>query len=61
MSKSLSNILIALAGILGTLLLGLYFGVGFSIGLAQLPSTASLAQVISAATRYHTLWFLGTL
>ena len=60
MSKSLSNILIGLAGIFGTILLGIYFGVGFSVGLAQLPSTASLAQVISMATRYHTLWFLGT-
>lgn len=35
-------------------------GVGFSVGLAQLPATASLAQVMSAAIRYHNLWFLGT-
>jgi hypothetical protein len=60
MSGRLSHILIALAGIFGTLLLSTYFGVGLSIGLAQLPSTASLAQVISVATQYHNLWFLGT-
>jgi hypothetical protein len=60
MSAQLSRILIALCGILGTLLLGLYFGVGFSIGLAQLPPDATMAQVVSVATQYHNLWFLGT-
>lgn len=60
MSAQLSRILIALCGILGTVLLGTYFGVGFSIGLAQLPPDATMAQVVSVATRYHTLWFLGT-
>ena len=60
MSAQLSRILIALCGILGTVLLGTYFGVGFSIGLAQLPPDATVAQVVSVATRYHTLWFLGT-
>jgi len=60
MSVRLSHILIALCGILGTVLLGLYFGVGFSAGLAQLSSQATMAQVVSVATRYHTLWFLGT-
>jgi len=60
MSAQLSRILIALSGILGTLLLGTYFGVGFSIGLAQLPPDATMAQVVSVATQYHNLWFLGT-
>jgi hypothetical protein len=60
MSAQLSRILIALCGILGTLLLGMYFGVGFSIGLAQLPPDATMAQVVSVATQYHNLWFLGT-
>ncbi len=60
MSAQLSRILIALCGILGTVLLGTYFGVGFSIGLAQLPPDATMAQVVSVATQYHNLWFLGT-
>lgn len=60
MPAQLSRILIALCGIFGTVLLGLYFGVGFSAGLAQLSSAATLAQVVSVATQYHTLWFLGT-
>src|SRR5260370_42509475 len=60
MSAQLSRILIALSGILGTVLLGMYFGVGFSIGLAQLPPDATMAQVVSVATQYHNLWFLGT-
>lgn len=60
MSAQLSRILTALCGILGTILLGTYFGVGFSIGLAQLPPDASMAQVVSIATQYHDLWFLGT-
>jgi hypothetical protein len=52
--------LTALCGILGTVLLGLYFGVGASIGLAQLPPGATAAQILSVATQYHDLWFLGT-
>ncbi|HEX6551271.1 MAG TPA: hypothetical protein VF026_00795 [Ktedonobacteraceae bacterium] len=60
MSARLSLILIALSGILGTALLGTYFGVGFSAGLAQLPPDATTAQVVRAATQYHNLWFLGT-
>jgi hypothetical protein len=44
----------------GTVLLGVYFGVGASIGLAQLPPSATLAQVVSVATQYHDLWLLGT-
>lgn len=60
MSAQLSRLLIALSGILGTVLLGLYFGVGFSTGLAQLSSAATLTQVVSVATQYHTLWYLGT-
>jgi hypothetical protein len=59
MSTRLSLILIALCGILGTLLLGLYFGVGFSIGLAQLAPNATMAQVVSVATQYQNGWFLG--
>lgn len=59
MSAQLSRILIALSGILGTVLLGTYFGVGFSIGLAQLPPDATMVQVVSVATRYHDAWFLG--
>ena len=60
MSAQLSRILIALCGILGTVLLGLYFGVGFSTGLAQLSPAATQTQVVSVATQYHTLWYLGT-
>ena len=60
MSPRLSHILIALCGILGTILLGLYFGIGFSIGLAQLPPSVTLAQELSVARQYHNLWFLGT-
>jgi hypothetical protein len=60
MSARLSRILIALCGILGTVLLGMYFGVGFSIGLAQIPPDAAMAQVLSVARQYHNLWFLGT-
>jgi hypothetical protein len=59
MSTRLSLILIALCGILGTLLLGLYFGVGFSIGLAQLAPNATMAQVVSVATQYQNVWYLG--
>jgi hypothetical protein len=59
MSTRLSLILSALCGILGTVLLGLYFGVGFSIGLAQLPPDATMAQVVSVATQYKNAWFLG--
>jgi hypothetical protein len=59
MSQRLSRILAALCGILGTILLGAYFGVGFSLGLAQLPPDATLAQVVSVATQYHNQWFLG--
>ena len=59
MSTRQSSILVALCGILGTVLLGVYFGVGFSIGLAQLPPGATMAQVVSVATQYHNLWLLG--
>jgi hypothetical protein len=59
-SAQLSRVLIALSGILGTILLGTYFGVGFSIGLAQLSSSATVAQVVSVGIQYHNLWFLGT-
>lgn len=60
MPAQLSRILIALCGIIGTVLLALYFGVGFSAGLAQLSSSATQAQVVSVATQYHSLWYLGT-
>lgn len=60
MSPRLSHILIGLSGILGTILLGLYFGIGFSIGLAQLPPSVTLAQELNVARQYHNLWFLGT-
>jgi hypothetical protein len=44
MSAQLYRILIALCGILGTVLLGLYFGVGFSTGLAQLSPAVVLIE-----------------
>jgi hypothetical protein len=59
MSTRLSDILIALCGILGIVLLGVYFGVGFAFGLAQLPPDATIAQVVRVATQYHDAWFLG--
>src|SRR5260221_13135296 len=59
MSIRLSHILIALCGILGIVLLGVYFGVGFAFGLAQLPPNATIAQVVRVATQYHDAWFLG--
>jgi hypothetical protein len=59
MSQRLNPLVIALAGIVGILLLGLYFGVGAAIGLAQLPPGASAAQVLHVATRYHDMWLLG--
>jgi hypothetical protein len=57
MSPRLARLAIALSGILGTVLLGVYFGVGFSI--PQVPPDATVAQVVSVATQYHNLWFLG--
>jgi hypothetical protein len=60
MSSQISRILIALCGILGTVLLGLYFGVGFGAGLAQLPPNTTAAQVVSIGKEYRNLWFLGT-
>jgi hypothetical protein len=60
MSTRQSTILIALSGILGTILLSLYFGVGFSVGLAQLPLNTSAAQIANLGLEYRNLWFLGT-
>ena len=60
MSPRLFRLLTSLCGIFGTILLGTYFGVGFSIGLAQLPPSATMAQVVSIATRYQSMWYLGT-
>jgi hypothetical protein len=57
MSPRVGRRWIALSGILGTALLGTYFGVGFSI--PQLAPDATTAQVASVATQYHTLWLLG--
>jgi hypothetical protein len=51
--------MIALSGILGIVLLGLYFGVGSATGVASLPPGTSAAQVLHAATHYHDEWFLG--
>lgn len=59
MSPRLSRVLAALSGMLGVILLGAYFGVGFSVGLAQFPPDATLDQVTQVATQYHALWFLG--
>lgn len=60
MSPRLFRLLTSLCGIFGTILLGTYFGVGFSIGLAQLPPSATMAQVVRIATQYQSLWYLGT-
>ncbi|HLI07238.1 MAG TPA: hypothetical protein VKV40_11780 [Ktedonobacteraceae bacterium] len=60
MSVQRSHILIALCGILGPILLGLYFGVGFSVGLAQLSPASTAAQIVSIGREYRSLWFLGT-
>ena len=60
MSTQQTRILIAICGILGTILLGLYFGVGFSVGLAQLPPDTTATQVVSIGKEYRNLWFLGT-
>jgi hypothetical protein len=59
MPAQVSRILVALCGILGTALLGLYFGVGFSVGLAQLPPDTTAAQIVSIGKEYRNLWFLG--
>jgi hypothetical protein len=59
MSPRRSYLLTALCGILGTILLGLYFGIGAAIGLAQLPPATTQAQVVHVATAYHDLWYLG--
>jgi len=59
MSHRLNPLVIALGGILGILLLGLYFGVGAAMGLTQLPPDASAAQVLHVATHYHDMWLLG--
>src|SRR5947209_14001042 len=60
MSTRLSRILIALSGIFGIGLLGTYFGIGFSSGLAQLPASATTNPILSVATQSYNLWFLGT-
>ncbi len=60
MSPRRSLLLIALSGIVGTVLLVLYFGIGAAVGLATLPPGATLAQVLNVATQYHDLWYMGT-
>ncbi len=60
MSTQQARISIALCGMLGTILLGTYFGVGFSIGLSQLPPDSTAAQIVSIGKEYRNLWFLGT-
>lgn len=60
MSARQTRLLTALSGILGTILLGLYFGIGAGVGLATLPPEATQAQIVSMATQYHDLWYLGT-
>lgn len=40
-------------------MLATYFGVGFAVGVAQLPPDATLAQVLHAATQYHRLWYMA--
>jgi hypothetical protein len=55
MSHRLPRIGAALCGIVGTVLLGIYF-----LAAPPLPpADASAAQVASAATQYQTTWFLG--
>lgn len=60
MSARRTQLLTALSGILGTILLGLYFGIGAGVGLATLPPEATQAQIVSMATQYHDLWYIGT-
>lgn len=59
MSHRVYYLMIALSGILGIVLLGLYFGVGAAIGLASLPPGTGAAQVLHVATQYHDVWLLG--
>jgi hypothetical protein len=59
MSARLSRLSIGLCGLLGTVLLGLYFGGGFGMGLASLPPNITQDQVVSLATQYHNTWYLG--
>src|SRR5262249_10225976 len=55
-----NRILIALTGIIGTCLLSAYFGVGFALGLAQLPPDASTADIVHLGAQYQSMWYLGT-
>jgi hypothetical protein len=60
MAKPITSLLPALSGLLGTVLLGTYFGVGFKIGIAQLDASASTSQVMGMALSYHHLLLIGT-
>lgn len=60
MTSRRTLVLTALSGIFGTVFLGLYFGIGAGVGLATLPPEATQAQIVSMATQYHDLWYLGT-
>lgn len=56
MSTRLTHILVALCGIVGSILLGIYF-----TSAPQLPpANATLAQVTHVAMQYYNLWFLET-
>ena len=59
MSRRRNQLAIAVSGVLGIVFLGLYFGIGAAVGLAELPPGASSAQVLHAATQFHDLWLLG--
>ncbi len=60
MSPRRVRLFTAHCGILGTIMLGLYFGIGAGVGLATLSPEATQAQILSMATQYHDLWYLGT-
>lgn len=49
------RILVALCGLVGTVLLGAYFGAAPPLP----PANATVAQVTHVALRYHNTWFLG--
>jgi hypothetical protein len=59
MSHRLYILMITLSGILGIVLLGVYFGAGAAVGLASLPPGASTEQVLHVATQYHDVWLFG--
>lgn len=54
MSTRMSRILTALTGLLGIVLLGIYFGAPPPLP----PADATVAQVVDVGTRYHNGWLL---